>query len=73
MKLLERWLDTAVYRVPAPMGDAYMSRSGGSLGLEHERSDSWERLVHHHPVFGLELSSLNQYVQLPLLAHSSLD
>jgi hypothetical protein len=40
LKLLERWLDTAVYRVSAPMGDAYMSRSGGSLGLEHERSDS---------------------------------
>lgn len=65
LKLLERWLDTAVYRVPATMGDAYTSRSDGSLELEHERSDSWEHPVHHTSRFGLELRLSTSMLSCP--------
>ncbi|KAH9218267.1 hypothetical protein DL95DRAFT_490070 [Leptodontidium sp. 2 PMI_412] len=58
LHFLEQWLETPVYRVPCPTGEVSLSRSGGALGIESQPSSSWEHLVHHHPVFGVGLSSL---------------
>ncbi|KAG4441845.1 hypothetical protein IFR05_002646 [Cadophora sp. M221] len=58
LHFLEQWLETPIYRVPCPTGEGPLIRSGGAFGFKSKYSSSWEHLVHHHPVFGAELSSL---------------
>jgi hypothetical protein len=57
---LEEWLDVPVYRVSLPTANASVSRSRGALGHQYDRYSSLGTLLHHHPVFGLQFSTLNK-------------